>query len=167
MNLANKGSAIFVVRAQVDETAVGSITDTVTVTAPAGVTDLEPDNNMASDTDTVVPQADIAVLKEVDIRVPAVGDTVTFTVTVTNNGPSAASGVTIIDRVSTGLTLIRATPSQGTTYNTENGDWVIGALAFKAQATLTLTAQVVLPGQITNMATKATQIENDPDGRQQ
>src|SRR5204862_489059 len=75
--------------------------------------DPNPGNTSASA--TVTPQrADLALVKVVDNSTPNVGDTVTFTVTLTNNGPNAASNVKITDLLPTGLTFATATPSQGT-----------------------------------------------------
>src|SRR5258708_5062834 len=45
-----------------------------------------------------VQSADLAVTKTVDNAAPNVGGTITFTVTVKNNGPSDATNVTIADR---------------------------------------------------------------------
>ena len=45
---------------------------------------------------------------------PNVGDTITFTVTLTNNGPNAATSVQVTDLLPAGLTFVSATPSQGT-----------------------------------------------------
>ena len=58
--------------------------------------------------------ADVQVVKTVDRAMPNVGETVTFTVTVTNNGPNAASGVQVLDTLSERLSFVSATPSQGT-----------------------------------------------------
>ncbi len=93
---------------------------------------------------------------------PQVGETVTFTVTATNNGPSAASGVQLSDGVPAGLALVSATPSQGT-YTPATGVWDIGALAVKAQATLTLVVQVEQAGLIRNVATKIAGDQFDPN----
>ena len=48
--------------------------------------------------------ADVQVVKTVDRTMPLVGETVTFTVTVTNNGPNAVSGVEVLDMLSARLT---------------------------------------------------------------
>jgi hypothetical protein len=51
------------------------------------------ESNAASITITYVPQADLGLSKTVDNPTPNVGDTITFTVTLTNNGPDNATGV--------------------------------------------------------------------------
>ena len=162
VDLAAGGTVRFVVRAQVSPTAGGSVTNTVTVQVPKEV---DPDlgNNTASDTDTVAPKADIAVAKTVDNAMPQVGEMVTFTVTATNNGPEAASGVQLSDDVPAGLALIRATPSPGTIYTPAMGVWDIGPLAVGAQAKLTLEVRVEQAGLIRNVATKILGDQFDPN----
>ena len=66
--------------------------------------------------------ADLAVTKTVDNPTPNVGDTITFTVTLTNSGPDAATGVRVTDLLPAGLTFVSATPSQGT-YDRDTGVW--------------------------------------------
>ena len=61
-----------------------------------------------------------------------------------------------------GLTLVSATPSQGT-YTPTTGVWDIGALAVEAQATLTLVVQVEQAGLIRNVATKTAGDQVDPN----
>ena len=75
-----------------------------------------PANNTASATETP-QQADLALTKTVSDPTPNVGDTITFTVTLTNSGPDAATGVHGAPTCCPpGLTFVSATPSQGT-YN--------------------------------------------------
>jgi len=71
----------------------------------------------------------------------------TYVVTVTNNGPSAASGVTLSEVLTlpTGVTTDSATPSAGTYVGTT---WTLGALASGASETLT----VVLTADTTTVA---------------
>jgi uncharacterized repeat protein (TIGR01451 family) len=161
VDLGVGGTVVFEVRAEVSLTAGDSVTDTVTVTAPPGVTEDSLVNNTASDTDTVLPAADIAVRKTVDNATPVVGQTVTFTVTATNNGPNPATGVKLSDGVPAGLALVSATPSQGT-YASDTGVWDIGALAMGAQTTLTLVVQVQQAGLILNVAEKIAGDQFDP-----
>ncbi|WP_206412552.1 NEW3 domain-containing protein, partial [Lysobacter enzymogenes] len=65
---------------------------------------------------------------------PTVGTNVTFTVTVTNNGPSAAAGVNVNDQLPSGYTFVSANPSTGT-YTAGTGVWAVGNLANGASAT--------------------------------
>jgi len=86
-----------------------------------------------------------------------VGDTVTYTVTATNNGPSTATGILISDIVPAGLSGVTVTPSVGTYYN---GVWTIPTLANGASATLTITgtATAAMAGlNTTNTATRTSQ----------
>ncbi|HEU4662562.1 MAG TPA: hypothetical protein VFS55_00885 [Dokdonella sp.] len=110
----------------------------------------------------VNPSADIAIAKSVDDATPNVGDTVTFTVTATNNGPNAATGVAVTDALPSGVAFVSATPSQGT-YDNGTGLWTIGALGNGASATLDIVATVLTPGAITNTATKSAGDQFDPN----
>ncbi|TAJ19013.1 MAG: DUF11 domain-containing protein [Dehalococcoidia bacterium] len=70
---------------------------------------------------------------------PLPGDTVTVTVTATNIGDAGASGIVIDSPVPGGLTLVSATPSQGT-YG--GGTWTLGGLPAGGSQTLTLVLTV-------------------------
>jgi uncharacterized repeat protein (TIGR01451 family) len=87
--------------------------------------------------------ADLGVTKTVDDATPAEGDTVTYTVTVTNSGPGLATVVQITDLLPSGVTLVSAIPGQGT-YDAIAGDWFIGTLPVGSNAVLSLQASVDL-----------------------
>ena len=93
---------------------------------------------------------------------PNVGDTITYVVTLSNNGPDAATGVQVTDLVPTGVMFVSATPSQGT-YNSVTGLWTVGSVTTTAPQTLTLTATVVAPTQVINTATITGADQFDPD----
>jgi uncharacterized repeat protein (TIGR01451 family)/fimbrial isopeptide formation D2 family protein len=120
------------------------------------------DTHCASTTTPVSAAADIAVTKTVNNAAPSVGNTVTFTITAKNNGPSDATGVQVTDSLPVGLAFVGATPSTGS-FNQTSGAWIIGALANGASATLTITATVTKPGAITNTATVTASDQTDPD----
>jgi uncharacterized repeat protein (TIGR01451 family)/gliding motility-associated-like protein len=82
---------------------------------------------------------DIYIQKTVDDATPDVNQTVTFTVTVTNNGPLAANDLVITDVLPSGLTIGTVTPSTGTW---SAPDWSIGTLSVSGTATLTIVATV-------------------------
>jgi len=125
--------------------------------------DPDPSNN-----DDGVPvngqAADIQVIKTVDDPNATLGDVVTYTVTVTNNGPSAATNVTVTDQLPAGLDFVSATPSQGT-YDGITGLWTIGNLDASgpgATVTLTIQATVTTLGSIVNVATSNGGDQPDP-----
>ena len=142
-------------------TQAGTITNTATKTS-ANEPDPDTSNDSAVATLNAAASADVALQKTVDNPTPSVGQTVTFTLTASNRGPSNASGVTVTDALPAGLALVSASTSQGT-YDPATGAWAIGALPFPGLATLTLVASVNTPGMIVNTATKTAQVEADPN----
>ncbi len=94
------GSSItYTVTAQTDPSATTSLTNTATVTPPTGITDPTPANNTASDTDTPNPQADLSATKDDGVTQYIPGGTLTYTITVSNAGPSNAPGALVSDPI--------------------------------------------------------------------
>jgi len=119
-----------------------------TLTKTATVTNSSlPDPNTANDTASVilvVQEADMALSKIVDNATPQEGDTVVFTITVLNNGPTSANGLEVTDLLPTGLTYSSHTPEPGTTYDETTGIWDLSGLTLAKQtsAALTITADI-------------------------
>lgn len=82
----------------------GNVTNTATVTAPSGTTDPIASNNSSSDTDTVKPVTDLAVVKTNSVTSVDAGTNTVYTITVTNNGPTAATA-TLTDPIVQGLNM--------------------------------------------------------------
>ncbi len=154
-NMANGASAAMSIVA----TVTTHIAVTNTATASSTTYDPIPGNNAAS-ASVNVPDADVALTKSVDNATPDVGDNVTFTVTVTNNGPNTAQAVSVQDALPVGLTYVSSNPSAGT-YNSGTGAWTIGNLTNGATVTLDIVATVTVPAARTNTAT-ATSTTFDP-----
>ena len=98
----------------VDPAATGTLANTASATTTA--TDPAPDNNAATGTTPVTASYDLAVSKSAN-RTTLPGEAprpVTYTITVTNNGPSAARDVTVTDLTPLALTLLSATSDDGT-----------------------------------------------------
>ncbi len=141
-------------------TVTGAITNRALVVA-RDQPDPVASNNSAAAIVNGAANADVGVHKIADRPAPLVGETVTFTVTVTNSGPSPATGVVVTDALPAGLAFVSATPSQGT-YGAP--DWTIGTLSETgpaATATLTIVATVTAPGGMVNTATITQQTEVD------
>src|SRR6185295_6897155 len=89
--LPNGGSATYTANCTIVAGATGSLANTVTVTAPGGVTDPTPANNSAIDTDTLSVQADIAVTLSDSRSFARAGDALDYLIEVANpSGPSVA-----------------------------------------------------------------------------
>ncbi|WP_457652289.1 FlgD immunoglobulin-like domain containing protein, partial [Rhodocaloribacter sp.] len=145
--LANGASATLEITTTVNTT--GTVTNTAALTASS-----IPDTNGANDSvDAAVESqaADLAVTKVVDNAAVDVGTDVTFTVTLTNNGPNDVTGAAVTDLLPAGLAFVSATPSQGA-YDDVTGLWSVGALANGASATLEITTTVNTTGTVTNTA---------------
>ncbi|PSR53277.1 hypothetical protein AHMF7605_06900 [Adhaeribacter arboris] len=108
-------------------------------------------NDQATASINVTANADLAVTNTVSASPYVVGTDVTYTVTVTNNGPDATSAVSITDQLPAGLTFKSYTASTGT-YNSTTGIWTVGALANGASQTLTLVAAPNTTSTITTTA---------------
>src|SRR5262249_9438540 len=93
---------------------------------------------------------------------PNVGDTITFTLTVTDNGPNAATGVAVRELLPSGLAFVSATPSQGN-YDNTTGIWTVGPVAVGTPQTLQIQARVVSPAAQFNVATITHSDQFDPD----
>jgi uncharacterized repeat protein (TIGR01451 family) len=100
--------------------------------------------------------ADLAVTKTDSPDPVLVGSPLTYTVTVSNAGPDAATLVGLTDTLPAGVTFGSATPSQGTC--AEAGGVVtcdLGTLASAAGATVTIVVTPATTGVLTNTATAA------------
>lgn len=125
----------------------------ITATAPSGynyktpvINPTQPFTITANNTVTVnvvnelVPkQVDLAVTKLADKTQYKRGEMVTYTITVTNNGPDTATGVKLSDQIPSGVTLVEVEPSQGV-FN--GNEWSVGTLVVNATATLVLKAAI-------------------------
>jgi uncharacterized repeat protein (TIGR01451 family) len=97
VNLPSGGSVTHTASCAISGSATGSLVNTATVTAPAGVTDPTPGNNSATDTDTLGASADLSITKTDGVTVATPGGSLTYTITASNAGPSTATGATVAD----------------------------------------------------------------------
>jgi uncharacterized repeat protein (TIGR01451 family) len=145
--------------ATITVTPTGSGTLTNTANASANEFDPVATNNTASAGVTVTPIADLALTKTASPSPAGIGNNLTYTLTVTNNGPSPGTGVTLTDTVPTGVTFVSATPTQGTC--TAAVSCNLGTLANAAKATVTIVVTPTAAGTVTNAASVAAN-ETDP-----
>ncbi|HEX6457912.1 MAG TPA: DUF11 domain-containing protein [Thermoleophilaceae bacterium] len=98
--------------------------------------------------------ADLSVTKTAAAQVQ-LGGNVTYTITVTSNGPSDALGVTLTDTVPAGTKFVSATSSQGSCTGTTAVSCSIGTLAVGASANVTVVVRPTKTGTVSNTATVA------------
>jgi uncharacterized repeat protein (TIGR01451 family) len=149
VNLPSGGSVTYTVSCTLSASATGTLSNTASVTAPAGVTDPNPGNNTATDSDTITaaPGAIITGTKTVSAGPYNVGGTVTYTVKLTNSGTGAQAdnpGNEFTDIVPSGLTLVSAVATSGTAAANTGTNTVTwnGAIPVSGSVTITITATI-------------------------
>ncbi|MFM8930305.1 MAG: hypothetical protein ACKOS8_00320, partial [Gemmataceae bacterium] len=105
----------FALEVSLAPTLTGTLSNTATVAVPQGFTDPDPSNNTSTDTNTLIPTADLVIVKDDSATTAVPGNEITYTIAVTNNGPSTMTGASVEDTLPTGLTFVSAT--SGATYN--------------------------------------------------
>ena len=141
-------------------TATGTITNTASVSG--NEPDPDSSNNTVAQT-TFVSGADLSIAKTDDPDPVLVGDTLTYTLTVTNNGPAVSTGVTTTDVLPSSVAFVSVTSTAGTC--TESGGVVtcsLGGLAVGQTVTSTIVVIPTAAGAITNAASVSGN-EPDPD----
>ncbi len=111
---------------------------------------------------------DLTITKDVDETTAAPGDTLVYTIVVTNSGPSTATNVDLTDTLPTGVTFVTGTTTVGgQTVNGSGGSptvtSTIGTLLSGQSATITIdaTIDVGTTGVITNSAVTSGTDESD------
>ena len=113
-------------------------------------------------TEEVMVCADIVMNKTVDNIEPMVGDQITFTVEVTNNGPNDFTDIEISEIIQSGFDYISHTVNLGD-YDPVSGVWMIDLLPANETATLQIIVEVLGTGSYMNMATIVSVTPNDSD----
>jgi uncharacterized repeat protein (TIGR01451 family) len=103
VDLAPNGVATYTLIAEIDQQATGTLTNTVSVGLPSGITDPDSSDRTATDIDSLLPAADLIVTKTHSPTVVVPGQQVAYTVRVSNLGPSAANGTSIVDTLPSSL----------------------------------------------------------------
>ncbi len=138
--------------------------DTVSVTSSTA--DGNGANNSATAAGTVVNTssgADLAVTNTASPTSLVEGDTITYTLTVTNNGPSAATGVVLTNTLGSNLRFVTAAAGQGTySQSGSTTTFSLGSIASGSTATVTVTAQATEDGNVTDTGLVTTAV-NDPN----
>jgi len=124
---------------------------TSSATVSSETVDPNPLNNTAAVVDHIQsPTADLSVVVAASPATVLVGNTVTYTVTAQNNGPSFATGVVVTNYLPAGVAILSATVSQGAL--TTSGSQIvcnIGAMTNSQTAVAVIKVQVQQSGSLT------------------
>ncbi len=111
---------------------------------------------------TVATTADLSVAETATPSPASVGSNLTYTLTVTNNGPNSAPNVTLTDTAPSGATFVSVTPSVGSCSGTAVITCDLGTLANAASVTVTLVVTPTAVGTLTNTASVSSGV-SDPN----
>ena len=105
---------------------------------------------------------DLVLTKADDPDPVVVGGSLTYTVTVFNNSPNAATGVVVTDTLPAGVTFVSATPGQGSCSGTSTVTCALGTVASGASVAVTILVTPTEVGTLNNAAS-VTGNETDPE----
>lgn len=156
-NLVSNGTAVVTV--VITSLPEGTITSTAVVSGDEP--DLNLANNLAIASATVKPFADLAITKTASPDPVILGNNLSYTVTVTNRGPSQASNVILTDTLATNVIFVSANSTQGICSQL-NGIVTcnLGILTNGASVTVTIVVLPTTAGVVTGSA-KVTAAEDD------
>ena len=145
VNLPAGGSVTYTVVATIQSSAMGTLTNTATITPPPGFTDDNPGNNSATDTDTLKPTDDLSITKtDNDHGSVTAGSPITYKIVVSDGGPSDTSHLNVVDTLpAQGLTNI-SSPNlpAGVTFSAATNSWSLSSLPTGQSVTLELAGTV-------------------------
>ena len=162
-SMAALATAVFTMTVRVNPgvTPGSIITDLVTFSSDRP--DSVPGNNSATATTAVIGLADLSVAKTDAPDPVLLGQRLTYTATVTNNGPNRANSVFMTDTLPAGVTFVSASATQGAC--AQSGGSVtcsLGGMANGTSAMVTVAVTPTVAGAITNTAA-VTSSEIDPN----
>ena len=112
-------------------------------------------NNTNDPTETITDSIfDLSVIKEVDNTSPIVGENVTFTITLSNEGFVTATNIIVDEVIPSGYTFVSAITTNGV-YSDFDGTWTVAQLNPGQVEILQITVQVLGFGDYLNTATIA------------
>ena len=164
VNLIVGGEATFTAVGTIPSSATGTLSNTAVVAPPAGLVDNNANNDSATDQTAVTAETDLMVSKigTPDPVIP--GATLTYVITVTNQGPSdMTTSAMLTDTLPTDVSFVSSTP--GSPQCTEsNGDVTCTITPLASGANSLVTIQVSVDAAATTALENSAVVQStDPD----
>ena len=105
---------------------------------------------------------DLSLNKSVSQKLIMLGDTITYTITITNEGENTAHGITVTDSLNAGIQFLNSTATVGS-YSVATKLWKFDSLEVGNTTTLTITARIIAQGVWFNTAEITKTVEPDED----
>jgi uncharacterized repeat protein (TIGR01451 family) len=163
-SLALSGSATFTLSVQVSAGTLDGTVISDLATATSNTADPNSSNNtfIAANTTVRTNTADVAVAISAPSNV-AQGDTLAYTIAVSNNGPYQATNVTLTDPLPSGVTFSSVSTTAGTCSQASGTvTCLLGTMSNGGSATVTLLVATGSPASFTNTASVVAD-QNDPN----
>ncbi len=122
--------------------------------------DQNPENNVDNDTVYVKPAADLSIIKTVSKYVYKLGEVVTYSIKVNNNGPADAENVKVSEKFPKSLSLKSFKMSAGE-FNVSNNVWSIEKLAAGGEEKLSLAFEALCNGIFENVVSVTSDVHDD------
>jgi uncharacterized repeat protein (TIGR01451 family) len=151
------GGAVATVQVEVTPRTAGTFGSVATATVTGGGADPSPGDNRAAQSTVVTrPSADLGVAVAADADPARLGDWVTYTATITNEGPDGTTGATFRQTLPAGAAYGAPSASQGTcTRSSTTLSCNLGPLASEGSATVSIAVKPSARGTATTSATVA------------
>jgi uncharacterized repeat protein (TIGR01451 family) len=163
VDLIAGGSATFTLTGTISPSAVGNLVNSASAAIPAGAVDPDPQNDSATDTDLLTPVADLGVSLSDAPDPVRQGHPLTYTLTVTNTGPSTSAAPTLVQNLPPEVTFVSSTPGAPACVPVAGGlTCALGPIDPGAGASVTVVATVGA-GVAGSIASDASIIGGDPD----
>lgn len=160
LTLPSGSSVTYTVPCEIDLGATGTLSNTATVSS--SVPETAPGNESASDTTTLAAAADLSLDKQTSATEVAVGTAVTYTLAVTNNGPSNAQAVSVVDTLPPGVAFQSASGA-GWSCNEAAGVVTCDRATLGSAQSAPLEIEVTMPGSAGEVVNQATVSSSTPE----
>lgn len=165
ITIAPGGTATATLNFTVDSSSVGTIVNTASVNDLSAEGENDITNNSATENVDVIPVVDLSISKSVSALEAQVGDSLTYTIDVTNSGPSTAEAVNVQDTLPAGVTFVSGTGPNGEVLTESGGvvDFAAGDVVSGESFQLTILVNIPAgsSGDQVNSVTVTTSTNDD------